>query len=111
MYIVIPSLKKTLGKFIELEDLFVGLPILFIFLILFSFTSFKAFSIGFLTLGALMMLPVSVSKKNRMYKVFILLFQYFRRKRNFILIKEERKGAKNESNGIIKQVKSRIGIY
>lgn len=111
MYIVLPSLKKTLGKWIELEDLFVGLPILFIFLILFSFTPFKAFSIGFLTLGGLLMLPVNVSKKNRMYKVFILLFQYFKRKRNYILIKEERKEQSNGTNRIIKQVKSKIGLY
>lgn len=109
MYITLPSLKKTLGKWIELEDLFVGLPALFIFLILFSFTSFKTFSIGFLTFCVLMMIPVNISKKNRMYKVFILLFKYFKRKRNFILIKE-RKGM-NVQNGIVRKFKTKLGIY
>ena len=28
MYIVIPSIKKTLGKFIEMKDLYIGLPML-----------------------------------------------------------------------------------
>ena len=35
MYITITSLKKTLGKYIELTDLYIGLPSLIIFLILF----------------------------------------------------------------------------
>ena len=110
MYITLPSLKKTLGKWIELEDLFVGLPMLFIFLILFSFTSFKIFSIGFLTLGFLMMLPVNISKKNRMYKVFILLFKSFKRKRNFILIsREERKGMNGQN--VIGKFRRKFSIY
>lgn len=111
MYIILPSLKKTLGKFVELDDLFVGLPILFIFLILFSFTPFKFFSIGFFTFGILMMLPVNVSKKNRMYKVFILFYKYFKRKRTFILINEEGRNIKYGENSIIKQIKSRVSTY
>ena len=112
MYITIKSLKRTLGKFVELDDLIVGLPILFIFLILFSFTPFKLFALAFLTLGVLMMLPVSVSKKNRMYKVFILLFQYFKRKRVWLLTKHdiERKGVVYGTNKIIKTTKSRFSI-
>ena len=40
MYITIKSLNKTLGKFVELTDLYIGLPMLFIFLIMFSCTPF-----------------------------------------------------------------------
>ena len=37
MYITISSIKKSLGKYIEMNDLYIGLPILFLFLTLFSF--------------------------------------------------------------------------
>ena len=36
MYITIKSIKKTLGKFIEMSDLYIGLPMLMIFLVLFA---------------------------------------------------------------------------
>ena len=35
MYITVKSLKKTLGKYIEMTDLYIGLPSLILFLILF----------------------------------------------------------------------------
>src|SRR5574344_1295097 len=76
MYITIPSIKKTLGKFIEMKDLYIGLPMLFTFLLLFSFSSHKIASLIFLTICVFLMLPVKVSKKNRMYKVAILFFKY-----------------------------------
>ena len=76
MYITISSLKKTLGKYVELTDLYIGLPLLFIFLFIFAFTSFKLFSLIFLTISVFMLLPVSISKKNRMYKVLIMSMKY-----------------------------------
>ncbi|MBO4246087.1 MAG: hypothetical protein J5892_05085 [Bacilli bacterium] len=76
MYITVPSIKKTLGKYIEMKDLYIGLPMLFIFLIMFSFTSHKIASLIFLTICIFLMLPVKVSKKNRMYKVAILFVKY-----------------------------------
>ena len=76
MYITVPSIKKTLGKYIEMKDLYIGLPMLFSFLLIFSFTSHKIASLIFLTICAFLMLPVKVSKKNRMYKVAILFVKY-----------------------------------
>ena len=32
MYITVPSIKKTLGKYIEMQDLYIGLPMLILFL-------------------------------------------------------------------------------
>lgn len=89
MYITINSLKKNLGKYIEMEDLYIGFPFLLIFLILFSALPNKTIPFIFLTIGILLMLPVRVSKKNRMYKVFYLLFLYLKRRRTFIYLKEE----------------------
>jgi hypothetical protein len=76
MYITVPSIKKTLGKYIEMKDLYIGLPMLLVFLLLFSFTSYKVFSLIYLTICIFIMLPVNVSKKNRMYKVAILFLKY-----------------------------------
>lgn len=84
MYITVPSIKKTLGKYIEMKDLYIGLPMLFSFLIIFSFSSHKLFSIVYLTTCVFLMLPVKVSKKNRMYKVIALLFRYIFRCKEYI---------------------------
>ena len=76
MYITVSSIKKTLGKYIEMNDLYIGLPMLFSFLLIFSFTNLKIQSLVYLTVCVFLMLPVKVSKKNRMYKVVALLFRY-----------------------------------
>ncbi len=76
MYITIKSLNKTLGKYIEYKDLYIGIPALFIFLIIFSFTDFKLISFIYLSVMAFLLLPVNLSKKNRMYKLMTLVFSY-----------------------------------
>ena len=83
MYITIKSLKKTLGKYIELTDVYIGLPLLFIFLIMFSFTNLKMFSLIFLTISIFMLLPVSISKKNIMYKVLFMVIKYITRNKEY----------------------------
>ena len=87
MYITVPSIKKTLGKYIEMQDLYVGLPMLIFFLFLFSFTSHKLFSLLFLTVSIFLLLPVKVSKKNRMYKVVILFIKYIFKCKNYYYIR------------------------
>lgn len=91
MYITVKSLKKTLGKFIEVQDLYVGLPMLMSFLIMFSFTKYKIISLIFLTICVFLLIPVQVSKKNRMYKVVILLFKYLFSTRNYYYSRKEEK--------------------
>ena len=76
MYITVPSIKKTLGKYIEMKDLYIGLPMLFSFLLLFSFSTHKIASLVYLTICVFLMLPIKFSKKNRMYKVAILMVKY-----------------------------------
>ncbi|MBR3523963.1 MAG: hypothetical protein IKN87_04730 [Bacilli bacterium] len=87
MYITVRSLKKTLGKYIEMKDLYIGLPMLFSFLLLFTFISHKLFSLVYLTICIFLMLPVKVSKKNRMYKVFFLFLKYMFRTKEYIFKK------------------------
>ena len=88
MYITINSIKKTLGKYIELTDLYIGIPMIMIFLTLFAFTSHKLFSIIFLTICVFLMIPINLSKKNRMYKVIGLIFRFLFREKIFVYQKE-----------------------
>ena len=87
MYITIKSIKKTLGKYIEMTDLYIGLPMLMIFLILFAFTNFKLQALVFLSICAFLLIPINLSKKNRMYKVVILLFKYIFKCKEYIYLK------------------------
>ena len=88
MYITINSIKKTLGKYIELNDLYIGIPMIMIFLSLFAFSTHKLFSIIFLTICVFLMIPINLSKKNRMYKVLGLFFKYIFKRKNYIYTKE-----------------------
>lgn len=93
MYITVKSIKRNLGfKGIEISDIFIGLPIIFLFIVVFCFTPFKISSLVFLMVGIFSLLPIYVSKKNRMYKVIIMIFKYvFRVKRLVYQRKEGRK--------------------
>lgn len=86
MYITINSIKKTLGKYVEMTDLYIGLPMFMIFLLLFSFTTHKLFSIIFLTICIFLMIPINLSKKNRMYKVMGLFFTYLFKSKSYICL-------------------------
>ena len=88
MYITIKSIKKTLGKYIEMQDLYVGLPMFITFLILFSIDQTRLISLVLLTIFVFLMIPVSLSKKNRMYKVLGLLFTYIFKCKNYYYMKE-----------------------
>lgn len=84
MYITINSIKKTLGKYVELSDLYIGIPMIMTFLTLFAFSSNKLISLVFLTICIFLMIPVNLSKKNRMYKVLGLFFRYVFKCKNYI---------------------------
>lgn len=90
MYITIKSLNKTLGKFVELQDLFIGLPILFLFLILFSIETTRMFSLVILVIGLFMLIPVNVSNKNRMYKLVKLVLNFVFKTKEYIFYTEEK---------------------
>ena len=87
MYITVKSLKKTLGKYIELSDLYIGLPCLILFLILFLIHATRTISLIFLVTVVFLMIPINLSKKNRMYKVMYLVFNYIFKCKEYIKIK------------------------
>jgi hypothetical protein len=96
MYITIKSLNKTLGKYVEVTDLYIGVPMLFIFLFLFCLTNLKLESLIFLTICIFLMLPVQMSKKNRMYKIMGLFFNYIFKCKEYTYFKNEIGGMINE---------------
>lgn len=63
MYITIKSIKKTLGKYIEMTGLYIGLHMLMLFLILFAFTNFKLQALVFLSVCAFLLITINLSKK------------------------------------------------
>ena len=88
MYITIKSIKKTLGKYIEMTDLYIGLPILMIFLTMFSFSNLRLISLIFLTIGMFVLIPIQLSKKNRMYKILGLFFKYVFKNKKYYYFKK-----------------------
>lgn len=84
MYITLTSLKKTLGKYIELTDLYIGLPSLIVFIILFSIPFTRLISLMFLAVVVFLLIPINLSKKNRMYKVMLLVIKYIFRCKDYI---------------------------
>ena len=70
-----------------MTGLYIGLPMLILFLILFTFTNFKLQALVFLSVCAFLLIPINLSKKNRMYKVVILLFKYVFKCKEYIYLK------------------------
>ena len=62
--------------------------------VLFAFTNLKIEALMFLSVCAFLLIPINLSKKNRMYKVVILLFNYLFRNKNYCFFNEELKDSK-----------------
>lgn len=89
MYITVKSIKRNLGfKGIEISDIVIALPMIITFIVLFCFTPLKIPAIVGLMIGIFCLLPINVSKKNRMYKVIGLMFKFLIREKVFIYKKE-----------------------
>lgn len=84
MYITVSSLKKTLGKYIELTDLYITLPSLIIFVIMFAIPFTRIFSLVFLSTILFLLIPIRLSKKNRMYKVIGLVVRYIFKNKEYL---------------------------
>ncbi|MDO5568579.1 MAG: hypothetical protein Q4G04_00500 [bacterium] len=85
MYITLKTIKRNLGfKGIEVSDIVIALPLIILFIILFAFTPLKIFSLVLLMIGIFCLLPINVSKKNRMYKVLVLIFKYIFRTKIYV---------------------------
>lgn len=89
MYITLKSIKRNLGfKGIEIADIVIAIPLIISFIFLFCFTSLKIPALVGLMIGIFCLLPINVSKKNRMYKVIGLIFKFLIRDKIFVFQKE-----------------------
>lgn len=89
MYITVKSIKRNLGfKGIEISDIVIALPMIILFIVLFCFTPLKIPAIVGLMIGIFCLLPINVSKKNRMYKVIGLIFKFLIREKLFVYQRE-----------------------
>lgn len=93
MYIIVSDTKRKVGfKGLEVNDLIFGLPLFIVLLLMFSFESLRFLSLILLVIAIFMFLPISLSKKNRMYKVMFLVILYVKRKKEYLYFKEEKGG-------------------
>ena len=93
MYITVDSVKRKVGfKGIELMDLIIGFPLVFILLFLFSFSSLRFLAVILLSITVFMFLPISLSKKNRMYKIIYLTLRYMINKKKYLYIRSIKEG-------------------
>lgn len=100
MYITVKSIKRNLGfKGIEISDIVIALPMIILFIVLFCFTSLKIPAIVGLMIGIFCLLPINVSKKNRMYKVIGLIFKFLFREKIFVYQKEGQVSKVEETTG------------
>jgi hypothetical protein len=89
MYITVKSIKRNLGfKGIEISDIAIALPMIILFIVLFCFTPLKIPAIMGLMIGIFCLLPINISKKNRMYKIIGLIFKFLIREKIFVYQKE-----------------------
>lgn len=72
-----------------MTDLYLELPMLMIFLVLFAFTNLKIEALVFLSICLFLLIPINLSKKNRMYKIMILLIEYIFKNKNYCFFNEE----------------------
>ena len=87
MYITVSSLRKTLGKYIELTDLYIAMPSLIIFLTMFAIPFTRIISLIFISTILFLLIPIRLSKKNRMYKAIGLVVRYVYRNKEYIYFK------------------------
>lgn len=107
MYITVKTVKRNLGfKGLEISDLLIAFPFVAIFLILFCFTKIKLIGLAILVIGLFFLIPITVSQKNRMYKILKLVIDYLKRKKEFIFFKENKK----EKGGLNEIIKKTIKI-
>ena len=99
MYITVKSIKRNLGfKGIEISDIVIALPMIILFIVLFCFTPLKIPAIVGLMIGIFCLLPINVSKKNRMYKVIGLIFKFLIREKIFVYQREGVKKVEESTN-------------
>lgn len=88
LYITLQSIKRNLGLFnLEFEDLIIGSIFGIVFTILFLL-HFYTIAITLISLGIISLFPVDFSKRNRVYKLFILFIKFILKHKNYYFYNE-----------------------
>lgn len=106
MYITLESPKRKLGLFdLEFKDLIVGGIFAIMFIIFFTIELYQI-SIIIILSGLFLLVPVSFSKQNRMYKLIILFTKYLFKTKTFYYHKEDvRRDQHISKNKALKEIK------
>lgn len=83
MYITLQTTKRNLGLFnLEIKDIILASVFALAFIILFTIGFYQT-SLILIGTGIFLLVPVSFSKKNRMYKLILLVGSFLFRKKTY----------------------------
>lgn len=107
MYITLQSTKRNLGLFnLEIKDIVLASVFSLAFIILFSIGLYQISLITIFT-GIFLLIPVSFSKQNRIYKLIILFINFVLKRKTFYYHLENQKDRRNQYNSFIKKFTNR----
>lgn len=104
MFITLQTTKRNLGLFnLEVQDIILASVFSLVFIILFSIGFYQTSIIVILT-GIFLLIPVSFSKKNRMYKLIILVGSFLLRKKTFYYHLENQEVRRDQHISILEKI-------
>ena len=107
MYITLQSTKRNLGLFnLEVKDIILASVFALAFIILFSIGFYQTAIITIIT-GIFLLIPVSFSQQNRMYKLILLVGSFLFRKKTFYYHLENQEVRRDQYTTFIKKNKRR----
>lgn len=95
MYITLQTTKRNTGLFkLEIKDIILASAFALAFIIFFSM-GFYQFGLTIVLLGIFLLMPVSFSQQNRVYKLIILVGSFLLRKKVFYYHLENKEDRRN----------------
>lgn len=107
MYITLQTTKRNLGLFnLEIKDIVLASVFALAFIILFSLGFIQTAIITIIS-GVFLLIPVSFSQQNRIYKLILLVGKFLFKKKNFYYHLENNEVRRDQYNSYIEKIKKR----
>lgn len=107
MYITLQTTKRNLGLFnLEVKDIVLASVFALAFIILFSLGFIQTAIITIIS-GVFLLIPVSFSQQNRIYKLILLVGKFLFKKKNFYYHLEDNEVRRDQYNSYIEKIKKR----
>ena len=107
MYITLQTTKRNLGLFnLEIKDIVLASVFALAFIILFSLGFIQTAIITIIS-GVFLLIPVSFSQQNRIYKLILLVGKFLFKKKNFYYHLEDNEVRRDQYNSYIEKIKKR----